>query len=303
MALIFRTVVVRPVGRYGLVSLAHLSILLLLACSVVVDPIHVGASDEEIVSGIKRNGNHFESAHSRIWYLENELTRRQARGFAQDVEVAILDIRAVLLTGLEDVRATNRIEYILSSQIRVAHARPDLVFVPTSQVAEHRAPYLHETAHVLSEQLVPLRMPNPNMPNNERPLWLIEGLASYIDQIVSEQRIRRRRPSSSMSRRLDSQTALGLRTHEGQRLLQYVGTYGTPSGPGTEPGDLFYAQSHSFVRYLVSRIGLKRVMQLYAKRGDTRGTFLKEFEEITFRPTSAWQQEWLQSMSARQERF
>jgi hypothetical protein len=227
-----------------------------------------------------------ETPRSTVYFEEGELSDAERKDFARLVDDGIRDVSALLYPkGLPRTLSEGRITFYVGTPFEISSTRGRTVFLPVARVRNRSAPYLHEIVHVL-------------LPASE-PLWLIEGLASYVQSRVSEtiggydgQVFGR-----GGNLRIDEEAQRYLGSEGGAAVLPWVGTDGHPPGIYRDRWRVaapFYVLSHSFTKFLVEKKGLPAVQSLFDEEDAERS-----WREATGREAEWWKREWLASLGRR----
>src|ERR1700730_1724722 len=145
---------------------AVLITLLLLQDTVVTMP-----TNRSVATELRENGVRVETERAILLFQPGQLSSDEMERFAGLVDQGIGHLQEYLGVTPPD----RRIQYFISDRIEVSYSSYRSVFLPLSRVKEHSAPYLHESSHVLA-------------PCHDCPMWFSEGLASYLQSWISENR-------------------------------------------------------------------------------------------------------------------
>jgi len=199
-------------------------------------------------------------------------------------EFAALAARGIQeLEQLAGLPARTRVRFELRSTTRISSARGRTIQLPIDRVAARSAPYLHEIAHVL-------------LPCRHAPAWFSEGLASYLECVVSERGggYDSRLFTSEGNRGVDADAEGWLAEPRGQRVLPFIGTRGTPAGIVADRHNIaapFYVLAHSLVKFMAEQAGLSPIIRLARAR-----RFAGELRRLTGKRAAAWRAEWLRAV-------
>jgi|GEM_PF-5511997 len=134
------------------------------------------AKDTALSLRLRQDGMKYETAHAVLWVEKDGLSRGELEEFGNLVNQGIINIEKFLGAAYNKKRfETDKIEYFLSSEDSPSHTTSmgkPAVFLRLDMVKARRAPYLHETGHLLTSRV-------------EKPQWLEEGFASYLETVVS----------------------------------------------------------------------------------------------------------------------
>jgi hypothetical protein len=223
----------------------------------------------------------YETERATLYFEAGQLTPREMARFVAFADQGIADIEAYLGGGeAAAARAPERVTFKISSEFEISRAYRGTIFLPLDRVRNDSAPYLHETAHVL-------------LPTRCRCHWLSEGFASYVQAYVSEHLGGYDGVIFSQGGNANVDRLAGgyLTGPRGRAVLPYVGLEATPPRLDEDRRGVaapFYVLSHSFVKYLVERLGLERVKRLHDAADPAR-----ELETRTGRPLDWWRDAWL----------
>lgn len=217
-----------------------------------------------------------------VTFASPGLTPAEMRSFTGLVDRGIRDVEVAL--GLPR-RQRRPVRFLVSERVRISWSRGDEVFLPLARVRAKTAPYLHETAHVL-------------VPCPDQSAWVSEGFASWVESYVSATRggydghIFTRAGNASV----DAEARAYLANREGRAVLPFVGSRASPRGMRWRRRSVaapFYVLSQSFIKFLVGRLGVRRVVSLVEAPDVARALRAK-----TGRTVGAWKQEWLGDLAS-----
>jgi hypothetical protein len=227
---------------------------------------------------------HVETEHAIVEYEPGDLTPAQAAAFAALADRGVADVESLVAPALPAwARRSIRLRFIVTSRVRMSRTFHSTILLPASRVISHRAPYLHETVHAL----VPFRGSR---------VWLSEGLASYLESWVAENRggYDSHVFTRAGDRGIDRAARAWLRRAEGRAVLPWVGRPGEPPRLEEDRSGVarpFYVLSQSLTRHLVDAVGLARVVPLVVAGGQPEA-----FERETGRSEARWRAEWLEAL-------
>ena len=151
-------------------------------------------------------------------YREGELDSGEAAAFLRLAEGGVADIEALVAPGLPDwARRRGPIRFVVSSRTPISRTHGRTVLLPLARVRTRSAPYLHETVHAL-------------VPSRGDHVWLSEGLASYLESWVSENRggYDAHVFTRAGDRGIHEAARRYLSREQGRAVLSWVGGHGQP---------------------------------------------------------------------------
>jgi hypothetical protein len=156
------------------------------------------------------------------------------------------------------------------------------VLLPLERVRTRSAPYLHESVHAL-------------VPTRGESVWLSEGLASYLESWVSENRggYDAQIFSRGGNAAIDAAARRALQEPDGQAVLPWVGGEGNPPQLFEDRAGVarpFYVLSQSFAKYLAGHAGVASLVAAVVS-GDQEALL-----KTTGRSVAEWRQDWLRTV-------
>lgn len=226
-----------------------------------------------------------DTERATLYFEDGALTPPEAARFAQLVNQGIVDIESYLRPAAPTGLREGKIIFRIRDDLPYSMTRGRTISLMLERVHTDSAPYLHETVHVL-------------VPSANRSVWISEGFASYVESYVSENigGYDAHVFSRAGNRGVDGEAARWLGRDGGQVVLPFVGAPGEPDEMTSERRRVaapLYVMSQSFVKFLVARIGLGRVIALVSSRDPEA-----ELEETSGRTVQSWKTEWLGVLSA-----
>jgi hypothetical protein len=221
--------------------------------------------------------------------LESEpgvLDPGEAKAFSELLDRGIADIEALVGPSLPSwARRSEPVRFIVSERASVSRTYGVVVHLPADRVRARRAPYLHESVHVL----VPFRGSR---------VWLSEGLACYLESWVSEHRggYDAHVFTRAGDREIHAAAQRWLASEGGRAVLPWVGQAGQPRELEQDRSGVarpFYVLSHSLTKYLVDSVGLDQVVRV-AMASDAPSVFERE----TGRSEWQWKADWLAALAS-----
>ena len=268
------------------------------------DRIDFGAGENAMIASLTSDGFAVTVGRARVHLPRDTMSEDDARALAAELNAGIDDIEAFTRSPRAWQRDPARIDYYFHPNDFVSYARPAfaLVFMSLQRLRSGRAPLLHETAHVLlspSTDFVLARGARFD-PEHDGPVWLIEGIATFVAMSVSKLAGVPEGDPLNVGRfeQLDQRCATGLETPVGPEVLPFIGVVGAPAALGSVQrrpvvAPVFYACAASFNKYLAGRIGLDALIELMAAV-DARA----QFERLTGRNVAALRAEWQRRIGA-----
>jgi len=245
------------------------------------DTVNTMPTNRSVAAELRDNGVRIETERATFWFQPDQLSTEEMEHFGGLVDQGIGYLQEYLGVTPMD----RRIQYFVSDRIATSYSTGRAVFLPLSRVKERSAPYLHESSHVLA-------------PCHDCPMWFSEGLASYLQSWVSENRggydgvIFARRGN----RGIDRDAVRWLNGERGQAVLPFIGRPGEPPAISYDRSNVaapFYVMSQSFVKYLADKAGMEKVRLVMAA-----GDFEAQMVEATGKSSEQWKAEWLASLAA-----
>lgn len=256
-----------------------------------------------IVSLIK-NGVEIKRGKAICWFPKDSLSARRMNEIADTLNIGI--------TGAEKfMRGSLPARLPLTGAAFTFYFRPDsfishasmagFVSIPFWRIKEGKAPWLHEVLHEMLtageigwfSKSITEEFFMKNM-----PLWLSEGLPTYITIKVSQQNSI---PwfdvfSRSINPNVDSMFSMEIQSEKSEYILSYIGARGVIpelSSPDRQKyAPAFYHGSSSFVEFLANQYGMGLLL-------DAISSFQKEHEVIetkTGKTIEALKTEWLKKL-------
>jgi hypothetical protein len=226
-----------------------------------------------------------EAERAVLEYENGDLDANEAEAFLKLADRGVADIEALVAPGLPDwARRQGRVRFVVSSRTPISRTRGHTVALPLSRVHSRSAPYLHETVHAL----VPAR--------GDR-VWLSEGLASYLESWVSENRggYDAHVFTRAGDRGIHEAARRCLATGPGRAVLPWVGARGEPPAMEEDRAGVarpFYVLSQSLTKHVVDAAGLPAVVQALVVEGEDG------LLRTTGRTDEDWKREWLHAIRA-----
>ena len=255
------------------------TILIALLTVLAQDTVNTMPTNRSVAAALREDGVRVQTERAILYFQEGQLSAEEMDRFGGLVDQGIGHLQEYLGVPPPD----RRIQYFISDRIETSYSSYRSVFLPLSRVKERSAPYLHESSHVLA-------------PCHDCPMWFSEGLASYLQSWVSENRggydgvIFTRRGN----RGIDRDAKRWLSGERGQAVLPFIGRQGEPPAIQYDRSNVaapFYVMSQSFVKYLAEKTGMEKVRLLIAA-----GDFEGQMVAATGKSSEQWKAEWLASL-------
>ena len=237
-------------------------------------------TDRQLASTLRESGVKHETERSVIWYEAGALTDEEMAEFSKQLDTGILHIEHYLKLPPREAK----VRYYIGNQVEISHSIGGSVFLPLPRVAKRTAPYLHETTHVLA-------------PCRDCPMWLSEGLASYVQSYVSEHMggydgvIFAR----NGNRNIDRDAAHWLAETRGQAVLPFIGKYEEPPHIAYDRSNVaapYYILAQSLIKFIIEEAGVASLATVFPAA---------DFEEAmsvgTGKSTEEWKQAWLRKIT------
>jgi len=284
------------VGLFAVASLAR--------GQAASDRIEFGAGENAMIASLTNAGLAVAVGRAVVHLPRDAMSVDDARALATELNEGIEAIEAFTRSPRPWQRDPKRIDYYFHPGSFVSYARPAfaLVFVSLARLRSGRAPLLHETAHVLlspSTDFVLARGARYD-PEHDGPVWLIEGIATYVAMSISKSSGVPEGDPLDVGRfgEFDRRCATGLSSPVGAEVLPFMGVVGAPEALGSVQrrpivAPVFYACAASFNKYLAGRIGLDALIELMAAK-DAQA----RFEKLTGRKVAALRADWRRQIGA-----
>jgi hypothetical protein len=234
----------------------------------------------------ERDGRaHRETERTVLEFHAEDLSGAEADAFSALVERGVADIEVLVGPSLPSwARRKGRIRFVVSRRVSISRTYGTTVLLPLERVRNRSAPYLHETAHAL-------------LPARDDRVWLSEGLASYLESWVSENRSGYDAHvfTRAGDRGIHRAAQRYLSAAAGRAVLPWVGGHGEPPEMEEDRAGVarpFYVLSQSFTKFLSDAAGLDVVVRTLVE-GDPQA-----IGRLTPRSVEQWRREWLRTLGA-----
>ncbi len=235
--------------------------------------------DIGLMRSVKRNSEKLTSARSILWVEKHYLSPDAASDLHRRIDAGIEAVEKFL--GFKFSRAAygqEKLEFFVHSRRAPSHTitgyQPREYMHPVvflSFAKRKRTPYLHETVHIIAWDW--------------NALWLKEGLAVHLNDRLSGY------PAfPNFGESVDDFASRVLRREfpPATKALDLMGENGVPGFENRRVRRMFYILAGSYVGYLLDKMGVKKLMRVYAAK-DTKAAILKE----TGKPAWRWKEAWL----------
>lgn len=285
--------------KHPLFSLAALLVFSTLSFAQSSTPAaQIHALDTAITARLRQTGVKHETRRALLWVEKDSLTQKEIEDFGALVNRGIKDIENY--TGIKFDKkyyGTEKLEYFISSNSGISRGSTDskpYIYLDSVRVKEKKVPYLHETAHKLAYKSM-------------EALWLAEGYATYVQTyVVGQHGGYDFNPHNVEKADIDQLARDVLKTELGKKLLPLIGLDGIPAKMNAEEREMFrpifedrrvaakafYNLSTSFVKFLIEKIGLKKLEKTFDS-ADTQANIRR----ITGRKVDDWKADWLNSLA------
>lgn len=227
-----------------------------------------------------------ETERTLLEYHTPDLSSAEAEAFSALLDRGVEDVEALVVPSLPAwARRTGRVRFVVSERVPISRTRGTTVLLPLERVRTHSAPYLHETVHAL-------------VPSRGDRVWLAEGLASYLESWVSENRSGYDAHvfTRAGDRGIHRAAQRLLESEAGREVLPWVGGHGEPPLMEEDRAGVarpFYVLSQSLTKYVVDSAGLGAVV-----RGVVEGS-AGGVSELGGRTDADWKRDWMALVKAR----
>lgn len=254
------------------------ALLLVISCQTIPTSEYSGSSrDLNLIASIKSNAEKYVSDRSILLVESGYLSKEEANLLQKIIDKAIVEIENFIgIKFGKEAYKKEKIEYFIHSGREASHTitgyQPRKYMLPVvflTYAAERRAPYIHETVHIVAWDW--------------NTLWIKEGLAVFLNDKLGGYPAF---PNFGVD--IDQ---LAKSNFAFKSPLNSIGQNGIPEFSSKEERRIFYIFSGSFVKYLYTHIGIEKLMEIY-KAKDTK----KAVAEITAKHIELWKKEWINSL-------
>jgi hypothetical protein len=266
-------------------------------------PLNWAADDPTRIAYLHEHGVRVEGKDVIVWLPPEALTEPQRQELVDNLDRGVTALRALIGAHTWQRLRDQKITYYISPERFIAHATGRAtVLMPLARLLEGRAPFLHESAH---ELLFPQPSSAPDDPSHvgtrvllaSRPVWLIEGMADYVAQTVAAETGFAEGDVFAVGglAQADKTCAQRLQGPRGAEVLRSIGEAGAPAALYTTErqavAPTFYACAQSFVKFLVARVGLQAMAELFPLIRE--GTVDERLAQLTQSSLPLLRAEWL----------
>jgi hypothetical protein len=238
-------------------------------------PLSWSADDPTRIAYLHEHGIRVEGQQVIVWLPPEALAEPQRQELVDNLDRGVTALRALIGAHPWQHLRDQKITYYISPERFIAHATGRAtILMPLARLQEGRAPFLHESVH---ELLFPQPPSSPNdlsnvgtrVPLTSRPEWLIEGMADYVAQTVAAETGFAEGDVFAVGglARADTTCVQRLQRPRGAEVLRSIGEAGAPAALFTTErqavAPTFYACAQSFVKFLVARVGLRAMVELF----------------------------------------
>jgi hypothetical protein len=238
-------------------------------------PLNWSADDPTRIAYLHEHGVRVEGQQVIVWLPPEALAEPQRQELVDNLDRGVTALRALIGAHPWQRLRDQKITYYISPERFIAHATGRAtILMPLARLQEGRAPFLHESVH---ELLFPQPPSSPDdlsnvgmrVPLTSRPGWLIEGMADYVAQTVAAETGFAEGDVFNVGglARADTTCVQRLQGPRGAEVLRFIGEAGAPEALFTTErqavAPTFYACAQSFTKFLVARIGLPAMVELF----------------------------------------
>ena len=233
--------------------------------------------DLDTIREIQQNADTYVSDRSILWVEKKYLSKAKAKRLHKKIDKSILEIEEFIGIQFDsDAYKADKIEYFIHSKREPSHTitgyQPRMYMHPViflSHASERRAPYVHETVHIIAWDW--------------HSLWLKEGLAIFINDKLGGY------PSfPNFGKKIDRYAKRNLHLSS---VLAKMGQNGVPRFSNQTERAVFYIFSGSFVKFIYENIGIEKLMKIYIDVNTS-----KAVKDVTGKELDAWKKEWIDSL-------
>ena len=264
-------------GRIGVFRKVGLTIV--VGCQTVPISEYSGSSrDLSLIASIKSNAEKYSSDRSALWVERDYISKEEANLLQQKIDKGIFEIENFIGMQFDKVAYNkDKIEYFVHSRREASHTittyHPRKYMYPViflTFAAEKRAPYVHETVHIIAWDW--------------NTLWIKEGLAVFLNDKLGGY------PAfPNFGADIDEFAKSNINSRQ---ALNLIGQNGVPRFSDSMERRLFLVFSGPFVKYLEANLGIEKLMEIYVAK-DTQ----KAFAEKTGKTLDVWKKDWIDSLN------
>jgi hypothetical protein len=274
-------------------------VLLCLAAGLAgAEPLRGVALKRDITRELQLGGESVSRPNAIVWAQPGRLSSAQLSAFADLVDEGVVDVRRHLGETLDPPgRDDAPVHVYISDRVQLASVTVDPlphIFIHTDSVLSGRAPYLHETVHVLAQW------------SWRRSEWMAEGFANHAAAEVAR-RYGGFHATGPEPRGLAA-LAVHLNSEQGHEVMPLIGLWGRRGDYTPAQRTLFdkvltqrrryagpyYTLAWSYVDFLMAELGLAGLHRL-ATAPDPDA----EAVRLTGRTLAQLKADWLAGLEAR----
>jgi hypothetical protein len=241
--------------------------------------------DDPIAAELSEEGIRYERSRSVTVVERGSLSLKDSATLAAQLNQGIVDIESFL--GVKFDRAhygATKITYFVGDSISKSHVyggyshnkyTKAFVFLPARKVKQDRAPYLHETTHILAWSF--------------SSLWLREGFATYVQNSVNAKvGMGRVRTFGDETEDANSDAVELAKQAGNSEALEMIGRNGKPQFSDQGQRRVFYALAESFVNFLGARLDVSKMKEIYFAENTSAA-----IRDVSGRSVEEWKKLWL----------
>jgi hypothetical protein len=269
-------------------------------------PLDWSSEDSARIAFLTTHGHGHPAGRIVVWAPDDSLDAAWLAAFVDSLGRGVAGLDSLIGSPYPWQRiGTRPLQFYLSPGRFVSHASGNAsIFISLNRVRSGSAPYLHEAAHELLAPPVPFSPDEYGdslavaRAEEKYPLWLNEGFADYVAQSVSAATGFKEGDVFEIGGLavVDSVCAARLTTSPRRKeILSKVGDQGFLDAlfttERTDVAPIYYACSQSFTKYVVDRIGVRRVVALFPQVPS--GAWLADLKASAGKSLDQLRLEWL----------
>lgn len=263
------------------------------------------SEDSARIAFVRAHGEARSYPNVVIWAPTDSLDPRWLPSFEDSLSTGLQALRSLIGAHSWQRIGGRPVVFIFSPGRFISHATgQDTVLIALNHIRRGWAPYLHEAAHELlvpPAPFYPFEYPDTLLGEQKAagfPFWLSEGLPDYLAQAVVQTTGFREGDVFEVGGlgKVDSTCRFRLSGHLQRReIAAKVGGQGRlPALYTTDRAQVaptFYACSQSFTKFLVTKVGVASLVELFP--GVPSGRWLANLESQAGASLPALRREWL----------